>query len=366
MKRLVSIISTMLILVGPPCFAAAKGADVPLNFDSQILHIFEAAQTADSEPFHEASPDDRATLARILKKLRRHQLVLKNVVYRTDMQVIRITWADDHNDDVVKAAYKSGKDRILSNSLYADKGQVISVKIIYRNPQGAYNYLNLDNLNEAIKMNETIKSNSSPPDGASTAQPPDDYATEGNKSNAPSPGKTGAAQPLYNYAIEGNPSNEKCGFCHVLAKNDGEPSGLFFPRYQESHADPDIKVDNIFHLDEFLPQEASSAKKLGLPAMQENFLLRKVENVTSPYPPPEEVRLFRTLVELPQLIEVMARDNRQSLCVLAQFAGDVSVKFTGSYVCADNAAQRLYVRLVNPALSHKGPIDYSEPYFEKK
>jgi len=362
MKRLVSIIATMLILVGPPCFAAAKGADVPLNFDSQILRIFEAAQTADSEPFHEASPDDCATLARILKKLRRHQLALKNVVYRTDMQVLRITWADDHNDDVIKAAYKTGKDRILSNSLYADKGHVISVKIIYRNPRGAYSYLNLENINEMIK------SNASPPGGAGAAQPPDDYATEGNKTNAPEPGKAGAAPPLYNYAIEGNPSNEKCGFCHVLAKNDGEPSGLFFPRYQESHADPDIKVDNIFHLDAFLPQEASSAQKLGLPAMQENFLLRKVENAYSPYPPPEEVRLFRTLIELPQLIEVMARDNRQSLCVLAQFAGgDVAAQFSGSYVCADNAAQRLYVHLVNPLLTaHKGPMDYSEPYFEKK
>src|ERR1700722_1492601 len=124
MKQPVSLLTIMLICIGLPCFAADKGANAPLNFDTQIIHIFEAAQTADSEPLHEASPDDRTTLARILKKLRHHQLVLKNVVYRTDTAVLRITWADDHNDDVIKAAYKTGKDRILSNSLYADKGQV--------------------------------------------------------------------------------------------------------------------------------------------------------------------------------------------------------------------------------------------------
>src|SRR5579872_4317683 len=130
------------------CYAE-DNEEIPLNFDTQLIRIFEAVQTGLSiGPDHTISPPDsidRKVLSRILDKLRNRQLMLKNVVYRTNTGVIRVTWADDANADVVKVAYKTGKDPVLGNSVYADKRQVSDVKIMYRTESNAYEYLHLEN-----------------------------------------------------------------------------------------------------------------------------------------------------------------------------------------------------------------------------
>jgi hypothetical protein len=312
------------------CFAADRN-EIPLNFDTQIIRIFEAAQTApQSSPQHTTSTEDRKVLARIRDKFEQHKMMLKNAVYRTDMGVIRMTWADDTNEDVVKVAYKTNKDPILGNSVYADKRQVIDVKIMYRTDADAYEYLRLGNM-------DNIRASALPPNSA-----------------VPSLEKT----PLH-YFIEGGLTNEQCRFCHVLVQNDGAHDGVFFPRYQEDDKERSLgDTGSLFRAEHFKLVPAASASALGLPVMDEDFLYQKV--TASQNGSAEEVRFTRMVIELPQLIEVIARDNRQSICVTVEWGS------RQDYVCADNASQKLSVRLTNHILTvNKGPKEYSEPYFEK-
>ena len=335
--RTLCLISVFLFCSGRICHAA-DGKEIPLNFDTQLIRIFEIAQTApEFSPEHTVTDSDRKVIAHILDKFRKHQMGLKNAVYRTDMGVIRITWADDNNNDVVKVAYKTSKDPILGNSVYADKRQVIDVKISYR-VGDKYDYLRIQNMENVAVSN----------------------AAAGDKA-PPLPEK-----PTFNnYRVEGNLTNEQCRFCHILAQNDGSPKGVFFPRYQEFYGEHTMgEINPLFHMDHFTHMPASSARNLGLPEMGQDFLYQKVS--ASPAAPPENTRFVRTLIELPQLVEVLARDNKQSTCVVADFP-PVTGQITENYVCADNAAQRLMVKLTNPVLtSNKGAKEYSEPYFEKK
>ena len=321
---------------------AAHSKEVPLNFDTQLIRIFEVAQTApELSPQHPVSAEERRVISRILDKFRKHQMRLKNAVYRTDTGIIRITWADDDNNDVVKAGYKTRRDPVLGNSLYADKRQVYDIKISYRTGN-AYDYLLFVNTDTALMSN----------------------AADGDRPQ-PLPEK-----PTFDhFRVEGRLTNEECRFCHILAQNDGSPKGVFFPRYQESYGEHTIgEMNPLFHTDHFTRMPAGSARNLDLPEMKEDFLYQKI--TAGPKMPLENMPFVRTLIELPQLIEVMARDNKQSTCIAVDnrfndrlLGGDGS----NDYVCADNAAQRLMVKLTNPLLTaNKGAKEYSEPYSQKK
>ncbi len=213
----------MWALLASLCWSAAcwaqDQAEIPLNFDTQVIHIFEVAQTAgDVGNLHPSTPNDHQVLKRILGKFRNHKMMLKNAVYRTDMGTIRLTWADDANIDIVKVAYKTGKDPVLGNSVYADKRQLTDVKIMYRTASNTYDYLHLVNIDD-IHHNPM----------AAVPEPP------------PVP-----AKPTFNYAIEGKLTNEQCRFCHILAQNDGSPKGVFFPRYQETYKATPIEAGSLF------------------------------------------------------------------------------------------------------------------------
>jgi hypothetical protein len=147
------------------------------------------------------------------------------------------------------------------------------------------------------------------------------------------------------------------------------PAGIFFPRYQETYKDRDnVSVNHIFHAETFEAKPASAAKDLGLPAMSEDFIYRRV-SLAEPDPSPEAISFARTLIELPQLIEVMARDNQKSTCIAVDFGEDSEKQGFGrnDYVCADNGAHKLYVKLTDAALTaNKASKEYTEPYFEKK
>ena len=110
------------------------------------------------------------------------------------------------------------------------------------------------------------------------------------------------------------------------------------------------------------------AETLGLAPMSEDFVYQKVDFTDPQQDQDLATRFARTLFELPQLIEVMARDNGNSICVALDFGSFAEKAGFGrnDYVCADNAAQRLYVRLSNRLLTvHAAPVEYSEPYFKK-
>ncbi|MBV8061432.1 MAG: hypothetical protein JO126_02885 [Alphaproteobacteria bacterium] len=327
------------MLATTPALSNDGGTTPPMNFDTQILHVLEVSLQAQGEYAQNVTDKERAVLDRILKKFRDHKMALKNVVYRTDMGVIRITWADDKNIDVVKTAYKTSKDPILGNSAYADKDQIVDVKIMYRKTPDSYDYLRLQNMKNT--MDAFIQNGYDQP----------------------------IADPTWDYMVQGKLSNEKCGFCHILARNDGSPSGVFFPRYQENGGTHDIgEMGSVFHLDGFSKKSASDAEDLGLAEMNEDFLYRKII-LNGPDAPEDAKRYARTIIELPELIEVMARDNKTSICVAVDF-GEMKVKEgfgRNDYVCADNTAQKLSVRLTNTMLTvNHGAKEYTEPYFEKK
>lgn len=263
-------------------------------------------------------------------------MMLKNAVYRTDMGVIRLTWADDENEDVVKVAYKTAKDPVLGNSVYADKRQVIDVKIMYRSEAKVYEYLRFSNRDNTNSANMDMPT--------------------------PVP-----ATPQFNFSVQSRLTNEQCGFCHVLAQNDGSPKGVFFPRYQESYGHPSASIKLPWRMENFAMMHPQDTEKLGLPGMAEDFLYQKVV-VGIESPAPESVQFARTLIEAPQLVEVWARDNNQSTCIAVDFGQSGAAFGMGrnDYVCADNREKRLYVRLTNNALTiNHGPKDYSEPYFVK-
>lgn len=306
-----------------------------LNFDSQIIDIFkEAIEHPKLLPFstEAGSSDKKVVLKTILQKFIDHQMYLKNVVYRTDTNVIRVTWGDLHNDYVAKAAYKAGKDKVLSNSLYADKQGVYDIKIMYRKANSEYDYIQLENLKFIVLTQNGTPINQ-------------DKYSDG-------------------YSVAYKLSNEKCGFCHILAKNDGSPSGLFFPRYQEGQGSNGLDgMSAFFDPSKLKLKNRADTVALGLPAMQDDFYYYRAGLMNN-----DDQKILRTLVELPQLLEVLARDNRKSYCLLID-TGEVGEKIglgRDDYICADNVAQNLYVKMTNSSIfNKKDPLIYTVPYFKK-
>src|SRR6266481_2194611 len=327
------LVSNVAQASAPPPAVDDNGVNVQ-NFDSQVIDLFKTAiehpQILPFLPDAENS-DQKMVLKTILEKFTDHQMFLKNVVYRTDLDVMRVTWGDRKNDYVVKVTYKTGKDKVLSNSPYADKQAVFDVKIIYRKPNAEYDYLRLEDL-KSVRF-------------------------AGNDASIDHDG----------YAIEYKLSDEKCGFCHTLAKHDGSPSGLFFPRYQEGQGSNGLEGMSAF----FDPNKLELKKKaesavLGLPEMQDDFYFFHVIKFGT-YDK-DRMQILRTLIELPQLLEVMSMDNRKSYCLLID-TGEIGEKLgfgRDDYICADNIAKKLHVKMTDVAISNKpGPTIYVEPYFKK-
>ena len=314
------------------------------NFDSQIIDIFKIViEHPKPLPFSPnaggadvGNSDQKMVLKKILGKFTDHQMFLKNVVYRTDIDVIRVTWGDRKNDYVVKAAYKTGKDKVLSNSLYADKQEVYDLKIMYRKTNLEYDYIRLQNLKfeRVVRLGKSTE-NDAPIDH-------DGYSAE--------------------YKLSG----EQCGFCHILAKHDGSPSGLFFPRYQEGQGSNVLEgMSAFFDQSKLELKNGAESSALKLPEMKGDFYFFHVTQFGTH--DKDRVQILRTLIELPQLLEVMSMDNGKSYCLLID-TGEVGEKLgfgRNDYICADNIAKKLHVRMTNGAISNKAaPTVYTEPYYK--
>ena len=318
----------------PPQTVDDTGGNVP-NFDSQIIDIFkgviENPQVMPSPSTVDVGTDDqKMALKTIYRKYIDHEMFLKNVVYRADLDVIRVTWGDRKNEYIVKVAYKTGKDKVLSNSVYADKGAVFDVKIMYRKPNSEYGYIRLENL-RLVQVDTQL-----------------DHDV---------------------FHVEYKLTDEKCGFCHTIAKYDNSPSGLFFPRYQEGQGYSELHGMSAF----FDPGKLELRKKadsigLGLPEMQDDFYFLKVTKIGIQENDKNSQRIMRTLIELPQLLEVMSMDNHKSYCLFID-AGETGKSFgfgRDDYICADGVARKLHVKMTNSAISNKvDPTVYTEAYFKK-
>lgn len=219
-------------------------------------------------------------------------MFLKNIVYRIERSVIRVTWADAKNIDIVKLAYKTDKDEVISNSLFADKDKILDAKIMFLLKNGEYGYLLIES---DVDLPSVVVNQAN--DNAN-------IAVQKNNMNA-------ISYKYSKYIVESNLSNERCGFCHVLAKHNGSPSGLFFPRYQEklSTITEDIHVSKIFNSAGFVIKQPQEGVLLGLPLMQEQFLYKKISTFDGGRLYNNADRMFiQTSFETPELIEVMARD----------------------------------------------------------
>jgi hypothetical protein len=337
------------------CLLAARAWAAPappLNYETQAITIFQAAagQGGPVEVKPKNGPLDAAqtrAIKAIYAQLKAHEMFLKNVVWRPDLKVIRMTWANNDNSLVFKIVYKVNHDPVLTNSIYADKRQIVDIKIMFLD-NGRYRYIHLDRATQGAVI-----------DGRVEIKP-------AGKGWHALPGKS--VNPLYGeYTLNGHLSQAQCAFCHLLVPGvDGRPGGVFFPRYQEVSPDDGGAVLHpplFFRAADFrLIDPAKAPVKLppGLP----NPIRFNLVDMTNPATKNLYSMYARTMFEAPELVEAMARDNHESVCISVDFGPAAPLFGKDNYVCADAMRKRLFVRFRNPMLSSdSGVIDYEKPYY---
>lgn len=296
------------------------------SFDAQLLEELKHAKTIIPMVGIKPSMPSSAVLQTFFDKFSRHEMALKNVVYRNDHSTIRITWADESNDYIIKQTYRTSSDPILENSKYADRKQAQDIKIMYRPTKGAgYEYLQVIPLVDS-NMQTTI-------------------------------------------SVDARPPEERCNFCHILARNEIEPNGTFFQRYQEDGQGFNVKgkASNIFDISLFEPKHESEAKSLNLPKMSEPFYYR-MASISEVSKSEENARAVRTLIEIPYLVQIYALDNQKSICIGIDAGEGVIFGFgRADYICADNKAKMLHILFTNKMLyGTKEPKVTSLPYIKYK
>ncbi len=331
-----------------------------VSYDEQIKLIFKSAAeghgqyTVISNPTEQNLPDfaeRKAVISTIYQKLTHNEMLLKNVVFRKDSNVIRTTYADRSNDYVFKVAYKTDHDPALVNSIYADKTQIIDIKIMHKKGND-YEYMLLENqLQHQIQAYHRVKRE----------------AEEKIKQ-----GQVGIALPMIPeqsvtsglYVLSMTQGNERCGYCHIVAKNDSaNNSGLFFSRYQETSKEKqkEFGAESIFREQDFIKETKDALANLNLPSdMVNEFLFSTVADNE----PQKISRYARTLFEMPELVEVLAKDNQQSYCININFGKDEKVLSSENYVCADYQNKKLYVRYQNELLTtQKDEVSFVRPFY---
>lgn len=253
-------------------------------------------------------------------------------MYRSDTHYIRVTFADDDDRYVVKGTYGTSADGVLTNSKYADKSKLIDLKIMFR-PEGSdkYRYLHVMNMvpHEAVQ--------------------------------------NGVVQRV---VLDTNLDDETCKYCHRIAEYSGSASGLFFRRYQYKSQAMPLKINGMFDSESFV---LSKSKPNWIPAgmRDEDVYISvdsaipvipvvKIKSLENQRPDFNKIRHNRNFIlETPQLLEVLARDNKKSYC--AGFTGMFGPPGFVSYVCADNKHKKLYVNYY----SQSGDlINRVEPFYK--
>jgi hypothetical protein len=310
---------------GPGENTVSNVANIPAgqiygDYESQIIEIFkELIKQGLPENKNIAypvfkGPKATALLKTYLAKIQNHEMRIKNIVYRTDNKNIRITYGDKNDRYLFKIAYKTTSDPVLVNSTYADKDRVSDIKLIYY---------------EGDKLN---------------------YVWVFRRAVSVAPEE----KPLDEYIMNYNLTNERCGFCHELAKHDGSKTGLFFSRYQykKQFEGTGLKnVDAIFREDKFALVKKSDtiiAKVLG-DKMPDKFYYQRFEaNLISPGGHfGQQDPAYTILLEMPELIEVLARDNGKSYCLSIIHHPRERVS-NENYICADVEKKKLYAHYQNP------------------
>jgi hypothetical protein len=314
-----------------------------LSFDDQLRLVFQSASGhGGGIPVsvfvdEKNKPDDSPhVLNAIYQKILAHEIKLKNVVFRNDSRGIRVTFADDKNHYIYKATYKTASDPVLTNSVYADKNELVDIKIMYLSGD-EYKYISIQNDKGQKKY-------------VSMPQSPEDRSQK--------------QAVVDSYTVLTSLSNEKCGFCHVVAQNDGNKQGLFFPRYQETTATTQKEIDakSIFRSDDF-SKTVKGLVNLNIPnEMTDEFYFNSVSREKNG--DIDVNKYARTLFEMPELVEVLAKDNQKSYCINVDFGKNNPAMRSDNYVCADYKNKKLFVYYHNPFyVGGKGVVKDVRPFY---
>jgi hypothetical protein len=282
-----------------------------------------------------------------VQALREHRMFLKNVVWRPDLKVFRLTWADADNALVFKVVYKVAHDPVLINSVYADKNAIVDIKIMFLQ-DGRYRYLHLNHLAQGVA---TIH-------GGQVKIGEGRVRTKNDAEAGPAV-----------YELDGHLSADQCKFCHMLVPGvNGRPGGIFFPRYQESSLDGRytgsvaLRQPTFFKESDFRmihPKDAPVPLPEGLP---DRILFNRVD-MTNPATKATYAMYARTMFESPEIVEALARDNHESVCISVDFGPAAPLFGRDNYVCADGVRRKLFVKFRNAMLSTgSGEIAYVIPY----
>jgi hypothetical protein len=300
-----------------------KAPETEISFNSyedQFASLIKSAITPSTEHIG-SNTDSVKALREIATLFDSGGMLLKNVVYRSDTGYIRVTFASKDDRYVVKGTYGTSYDDVLVNSNYADKKKLIDLKIMYLPTKGGeYKYYHIFN---------TVKKT---PDGDKMV------------------------------GVETEPNGATCKYCHQLAKVSGEPSGLFFQRYQyKSKATP---LHSSFLMNQ-MPGIFKDGNFVKL-ASKPDWLPQGFSDLSVRYNIPsfadigESVANRNLILETPELLETLSMDNRASYCIAFALPGINTNGF--DYVCTDYPKRMVYVQL-NRQGDNK-LIKYSHPFYK--
>lgn len=317
-KNLVGIfLSSFFVLQSSSAFSI----DYP-SYDEQAVDIFDRVAKAvkgedrtikviEKESF---SKSELQAINKINDLLKSNSMRLKNIVFREDQRSIRVTFSNKENSYLFKIGYRTASDPVLQNSLYANKNEIIDIKIMFKHSETdkEYSYLNILGNNLVQDDTVTIK-------------------------------QTGLSDKP-DFVLVNKLGDEKCRFCHIVAENDGS-KGLFFTRYHESKAPGRLELQSyVFREDRFVKKSKSDFTEGYFPKeMSNDFYYSSIVNTD-----PVVFNYYsRTLFEMPELLEVLARDNKKNYCINASFPSDNKNMDKYNYVCADYDKKRLFVKYKN-------------------
>jgi len=309
-------------------YTAPQEKPVFRSYEDQFSFLVKSAISPSAEHVGQDS-DGVKCLKEIAHLFDSGKMLLKNVVYRSDTGYIRITFASNDDRYVIKGTYGTSFDDVLVNSNYADKKKLIDLKIMYL-PDGEKKYKYFHIFNSSRKQ-----------------QP------GGERLIGVEPETTGAT----------------CKYCHQLAKISGEPSGLFFQRYQYGS---DAKPLHSSFLVNQMPGIFKDSNFKSLPSkpawMPPEFSDSGVRyNITSVSKSgvleiSKFVQKRNLILESPELLETFSLDNRQSYCIAFSWP-DLKGVVGMDYVCTDYPKRMVYVR-INRQGDNK-LIKYVHPFYKK-
>lgn len=292
------------------------------SYDEQAVDIFDRVAKAvkgedrtikviEKESF---SKSELQAINKINDLLKSNSMRLKNIVFREDQRSIRVTFSNKENSYLFKIGYRTASDPVLQNSLYANKNEIIDIKIMFKHSETdkEYSYLNILGNNLVQDDTVTIK-------------------------------QTGLSDKP-DFVLVNKLGDEKCRFCHIVAENDGS-KGLFFTRYHESKVPGRLELQSyVFREDRFVKKSKSDFTEGYFPKeMSNDFYYSSIVNTD-----PVVFNYYsRTLFEMPELLEVLARDNKKNYCINASFPSYNKNMDKYNYVCADYDNKRLFVKYKN-------------------